>query len=582
MEYIIFAVCFIFFFIFYLIRSVMDDKKKKKAFEKSLYTNYGMPSGKKYPEGRLSTIAGHFKKRGNKAGIDDITWNDLELERLYQKMDYTYSAAGEESLYTLLRCPVMDEAELSRREALISYFMENDKARVSYQLLFAGIGRTGKYSIYDYVDYLDSLEKRSNTRHIAVLVLLIFSIAGCFFDAALGGMAVGILLTYNLLTYFKEKSDIDPYITTFSYFLRVLKMESSFSDFGSEQLRPLIAGMDESRKKFKKFGLFSSLCMNQDSMSGNPVDIVMDYVFMLTHINLIKFNSMLSEVQKYKKDIISIIETMGYIESMISIGAYRASLEAYCLPEFMDDDGEKSQSGEGGVKEQAKEQENGAVIDRKLSGENLYHPLIGEPVKNSVSLRKGMILTGSNASGKSTFLKTVALAQIMAQTIHTVCADKYSTGYYEVYTSMALRDSLEQKDSYFIVEIKSLKRIIDRAARKNTKIMCFVDEVLRGTNTVERIAASSEILYNLQKSGVFCFAATHDIELVSILENSYENYHFEETIEENDVKFNYILRNGKATSRNAIRLLGVLGYDEKITEKAEKRAQHFLQSGQWK
>lgn len=575
MEYIIFAAVLAVLFVFYVIRCGMDDKKRKAAFEKSLYTDYGMPSGKKYPEGRLSTIAGHFKKQKKEMGLDEITWNDLELEKVFQKVDYTFSAAGEEALYTLLRCPSMDKEELTRREKLISYFMEHEKERVSYQLLFARIGRTGKYSIYDYIDYLDTLGKRSNSRHIVMLVLLACSVIGCLYDVVLGGTAIGILFTINLLTYFQEKGEIDPYITTFSYFLRILKMETQFSDFGSEQLKPLIGAMDESRKKFKKFGRFSSLCMNQNSMSGNPLDIVMDYVFMLTHINIIKFNTMLSEVQKYKKDIIFIIETMGYIESMISIGAYRASLEGYCVPEFYEKSAVKSSS-------KSEVKCSSAAGNRKLHGENLYHPLIEEPVKNSVSLQKGMILTGSNASGKSTFLKTVALAQIMAQTIHTVCADVYVTGFYEVYTSMALRDSLEQKDSYFIVEIKSLKRIIDRAGQGEAGVMCFVDEVLRGTNTVERIAASSEILDNLRKSGVFCFAATHDIELVSILKDSYETYHFEETIEDNDVRFNYILRDGKATSRNAIRLLGVLGYEEEITERAEERARRFLQSGLWK
>ena len=148
---------------------------------------------------------------------------------------------------------------------------------------------------------------------------------------------------------------------------------------------------------------------------------------------------------------------------------------------------------------------------------------------------------------------------------------------------MALRDDLASKDSYFIVEIKSLKRIIDATEEPGKmRIMCFVDEVLRGTNTVERIAAASEILSDLVKKGVFCFAATHDIELTQLLETQYENYHFEETIEGGDVIFPYMLCKGKAESRNAIRLLGVLGYEKQIIRKAEQRAEHFIESGEWK
>ena len=84
------------------------------------------------------------------------------------------------------------------------------------------------------------------------------------------------------------------------------------------------------------------------------------------------------------------------------------------------------------------------------------------------------------------------------------------------------------------------------------------------------------------QDGVFCFAATHDIELTTLLQKEYANYHFEETISENDVKFNYLLKEGKATSRNAIKLLAVLGYEKGIITSAEERANRFLQCGEWK
>ena len=119
---------------------------------------------------------------------------------------------------------------------------------------------------------------------------------------------------------------------------------------------------------------------------------------------------------------------------------------------------------------------------------------------------------------------------------------------------MTLRDDIEGGDSYYMVEIKALKRIVD-FVKKKTKIVAFVDEVLRGTNTVERIAASSEILRSLNTDNSICFAATHDIELTAILENEYDNYHFKEEIKENDIMFDYRICMGRATTRNAIKLL---------------------------
>ncbi len=555
MEYIIFGAAILLFLIIYMIRCVLDEKKKKKKFRESLYTDYGKKPQKKYPEGRLAKIATRFE--GAEGALDAITWNDLDMDRVFMRMDYTFSATGEEMLYRMLRCPCTAEEELQKREILIRYFAEHEDDRVALQMLFAQIGRTGKYSIYEYMDYLESLKERRNTKHYIVLAAMLLSVIVCFFNFGYGMAALAGLLSYNLVTYFKEKSEIDPYITTFSYILRILKMESLFAGHKIGVIEDLVADMDSKRRNFGKFARFSSLLTAQNSMTGNPLDILVDYMRMGLHLNLIKFNTMLAECKKYKDDIISIIETMGYIESMISIGAYRASLEEYCQPEF-------------------------SKPKKVMSAEKIYHPLLTDPVSNSFAIESGMLLTGSNASGKSTFLKTVAVAQIMAQSVHTVCAREYKTTFYRMYTSMALRDDMESSESYFIVEIKALKRIIDATGEDAIPVICFVDEVLRGTNTVERIAAASQILEQLAADGVFCFAATHDIELTSLLQKEYENYHFEETIEENDVKFNYLLKEGKATSRNAIRLLSVLGYEEKIVSKAEQRANAFLTGGEWK
>ena len=128
-----------------------------------------------------------------------------------------------------------------------------------------------------------------------------------------------------------------------------------------------------------------------------------------------------------------------------------------------------------------------------------------------------------------------------------------------------------------------MKRIID-AAKAGEEIICFVDEVLRGTNTVERVSASTEILKSFADgniSNVLCFAATHDIELTHLLEEWYGNYHFEEQIKDDDILFNYKLNSGRATSRNAISLLKVMGYDDEIINAARARADKFTATGKY-
>lgn len=142
------------------------------------------------------------------------------------------------------------------------------------------------------------------------------------------------------------------------------------------------------------------------------------------------------------------------------------------------------------------------------------------------------------------------------------------------------RDDLFAGESYYIVETRSLKRILD-AAREHRNILCAVDEVLRGTNTVERIAASCEVLSALAAGGTLCLAATHDVELCSLLAGKYRMVHFTERIDGDSMVFDYRLREGPAGSRNAIELLRLMGFDGAIVTGAHARADAFLSSGHW-
>jgi DNA mismatch repair ATPase MutS len=241
---------------------------------------------------------------------------------------------------------------------------------------------------------------------------------------------------------------------------------------------------------------------------------------------------------------------------MIAAASFREYLPGYCEPELI-------KTGKP-----------------RLAVRDLYHPLIETPVENSIREERSVLLTGSNASGKSTFIKTLAINAILAQTIYTSVSKSYQGSFFLIYSSMALRDNILSKESYYIVEIKSLKRILDRI-NPEKPMLCFIDEVLRGTNTLERIAASSRILSSLARKNALVFAATHDIELTQILARDYSNYHFQEQIENNQIIFDYKLYEGKAVSKNAIKLLNMLGYPKDIIASAEAAAEEFQNKGEW-
>lgn len=557
MEYLIFAAAMVCFIVLMMLKSFLDYKKSEKRFVQKLYKEYGTLPQKEYKPEQFENISHYFLKHKEGYYVDDITWNDLNMDEIFKQLNNTFSSAGEEYLYHILRTPCLEEEELLKREGIISWFQNHSDERVSYQFIFSRLGKCGKFSIYDYLDYLDQLGERSNLKHYLAIAGILGSILLLFVNIPIGLVALVCILIYNNLSYFKIKNKIDPYITSFAYVFRLL-------DAVGELVKKRVAILEEEfdelitcHNAMTGFRTGSSLVMSGSRMSGsgNPLEILADFLRMGFHIDLIKFNQMLTEVRKHLPEIDRMISVLGKIEAMIAIGSYRKAMSC-CVPEFTD--------------------------ELFIETNEMYHPLITHPVKNDISTGSSVLITGSNASGKSTFLKTVAISAILAQTIHTCPAASYKASLFRICSSMSLRDDVQGGDSYYMVEIKSLKRILAMAADEgDNPVLCFVDEVLRGTNTVERIAASTEILRSLDKKNCICFAATHDIELTHLLTKNYDNYHFEEDIADNDISFSYKIMCGRATTRNAIRLLGIMGYNKQIIEEAEQMANHFMKTGQW-
>ena len=256
---------------------------------------------------------------------------------------------------------------------------------------------------------------------------------------------------------------------------------------------------------------------------------------------------MKKQIENHGDAVDDLFETLGFLDFGVNVLSFRRTLQYYSVPEFIDQCG--------------------------IHTTEMVHPLLlSDGVANSISTEKGVLLTGSNASGKSTFLRMIGLNAVLAQSLHTVYAKEYTAPLYRVYSSMSIRDNLESGESYYMAEIKSIKRILDAIQDESGHVLCFVDEVLRGTNTKERIAAGAEIMRSMQQKHTICFAATHDLELASILVPEFENYHFDEEIKDDDILFPYQLKKGYATSRNAIALLRIMGYPEDIVSNALENA----------
>lgn len=540
--------------IFLIAKGIYDYFSDKQRTLLRLKNQWGQYPDKEFASGKLESVKLYYENNVEENDVDDITWNDLDMDELYKMINHTESSMGEEVLYKILRKPLFDDDEIAHRKSIIGHFQNNEEDRTALQRKLTKIGSDRKLSFYEFFMRLDEVNTESNVIHyMLILAMTVFGV-GMFFNS--GICLAGLLSTVciSILLYYKRKAQIEAYYYILSSILKMLYSSADIAKLNISVIENELNDIKKYNKSFSGFKRGSQIVLQ--TSGGNLTDIIFDYIRMITHIDLIKFNNMYKHVMNNREMLLKLYYTVGYLDSMIAIASFRYYLSdrGWCEPEF--------------VKER-----------RIMEYEDAYHPFIDEPVYNSFSTESSILLTGSNASGKSTFLKMTAINAILAQTIVTVAAKKYIAPYYKVMTSMALSDNIFSSRSYFIVEIMSLKRILE--SNRNVNILCCIDEVLRGTNTVERIAASSQILKCLENNNVLCFAATHDVELSTILNEHYSNYHFQETISNENVLFDYKIYEGPSKTKNAIKLLNMLGYEKNLVKDAENMAEYFEKNNTW-
>ena len=543
---IIFIVCTLVF------TNIWNYKKRLEKTRNEIREKWGKKVQGKLKEEELESISSYFNNTKEESGfhIDDITWNDLNMNEVFSSINNTQSSMGEEVLYSILRKPLFVEKDLIKVDEMVNFFRTDEKNRMGVAYILGKLGKDRSACISNF--FKDGWKPANKLLLFRVLSFIPALSIGLFFINQAAALLFLLSSAINLYIHFYQTRRNEYKMGRFNYIISMVQCADKIDKLAIKEIKgqfPHIEKSVHNLRSIKK--MFFNL-----SQVVSEMDVFMDYIkmFFLTEvINLEKINK---AIENNRDDLIAVYEFIGLLDSYIAIASYRESLNYFTKPKLINE---------------------GKVIDFK----EIYHPLITNPVSNSCLVQKSMLITGSNASGKSTFLKTVAINSIMAQTIFTCLAKEYSSSFFKTYTSMALRDDLIGKESYYIVEIKSLKRIID-SVDHGFPSLCFIDEILRGTNTIERVSASSEVLNSLSSGNCLCISATHDVELTSILGNVFDNYHFQEQINEDEIIFDYKLYPGRTVTRNAIKLLAIMGYNEEIVSKAENRAQNFLNTGIWK
>lgn len=481
--------------------------------------------------------------------IDDITWDDLEMDSIFLKINHTNSFVGEQYLYHKLHIldKGRDREAADKMESRLEYLDKNPKARLDIEAHLNGIGKNdGSYQLIDFIQNTE-LWKIGNTAvyHILQVLLIAAIVCAVVFHSIIAIVVAVAVALVNLTTYIILKQKYDMYLNSLADFKNIY----DFSKWISAHHK--YNGLYESEKVKKVLGRLTVMSgvllgMNnrrQSSLSGDIIGMLFDYVWGSFLIDVSVFNYVMKTISKRIDDVSLLIDYVGEIDCEIAILSYRKYLKnksGWCRPE---------------------------INDKGIEVVGLVHPLLNKPVGNSIHLYDRAVITGANASGKSTFMKSLAINCILAQSINTCTAEAVSIKPINVFTCMSLRDDILSGESYYFREAKYLKRMLD-VIDEEDDILIVIDEILKGTNTKERVAASKAIMKYISDRKCLAMLATHDNELTET--DKYRKYYFTSTVEDNDIHFDYVLHEGICHENNAITLLDFLGYPAEIVKEARE------------
>jgi DNA mismatch repair ATPase MutS len=214
-----------------------------------------------------------------------------------------------------------------------------------------------------------------------------------------------------------------------------------------------------------------------------------------------------------------------------------------------------------------------AVIDlaarldwrQRLQAEEMAHPLIRSSVANDLQFAAPesiLLITGSNMSGKSTLLRTAGINLVLAYAGTAVSAQKFACSLLDIYTCMRVSDNLGKNISSFYAELLRIKEIV-KAAAEGRPVFFLLDEVFKGTNSIDRHTGARALIRKLNRKKALGLISTHDLELGDLAKESakIKNYHFQEYYENDQICFDYKLRPGVSSTRNAAYLMKLAGIE---------------------
>ena len=439
--------------------------------------------------------------------VDDTTAADLHLHKVYQKIDRTLTSPGRAYLYYLLRTQCQNQDEFKHRMSGVKRFSRNSKQNAVLLKLLKKLGfQTSGNAAVDLWQF-SAIEQ---TKYLTLLRFWIALTLACICTPFLLGahMVIFIVLPIfiiNLVIHARTKPAFAPHIPSLIYVFKLLAFAKDatrrpgFKELTEiKELTKLLSRAEPLKRKTPVF----QPVMNA---GGDLISLLIEYLRIFILLDLHVFLTSYNKIGEHKRELKRIYEIVGCIDAYQSVAAY-CNCEEVC----------------------------GTICSPELRGiefTDLKHPLLDNCVGNSLEAKRDIILTGTNMSGKSTFLRTFGINQVLATSLGIAFAKRYNTGFFFVVSSISTVDEVLQGKSRYFIEAERLLEILTVSKEHSNDFLFLVDEILSGTNSADRIPASISILRKLG---------------------------------EEELHFDYVIKAGIVHHRNAIKILKFLGYPDDI------------------
>ncbi|RRD94945.1 hypothetical protein EII17_05915 [Clostridiales bacterium COT073_COT-073] len=469
--------------------------------------------------------------------IDDVTWQDLTMDDIYVEMEETLTAQGDEALYYSLHTPLFDPQALAARSAQISALNKDPLEREN---LRNDLKKTGRLR-YDFRRSIQEDFQLSTKERLMYLIGPLTTIALTVLMIATQAWNIGLFIFISIIfngsLHFKFTKKYEAQIDTLSYTYKLLNFCAKYQKKDFFKSYSLAEPYAEIRKAHKDISFIFQL---------ESLDFLADYLNILFLIKERRYVKVAKRLAPQANVLFQLYEIVGQMDMHQGMSRFFAeNKKTICTPELLAND------------------------QKTITFKELIHPLLKNPISNDLEIHSPLVITGSNMSGKSTFLRTIGVNVLLAQTWNFAYASEFSLCPLHIITSISLQDNLSEGKSYFLQEADAIRRMLEQSNRQHCTLF-LIDEIFKGTNPVERIASATEICLALANANTLGLVATHDLQLIPQIPN-YLPYYFTENVTKEDLSFDYKIHPGITTTRNAVKILEYLKYDPALIHKINQR-----------